>query len=163
MAVKVVMPKLGMAMKKGEVSVWNKKVGDPVEKGESIASINSEKIEMEIEAPESGTLLHIKVKEGEGVPPGTPICYIGENGEEVREKEAPAPEKAGKPQSEPEHIPAPKAGQKRKHRVKISPVARKMAEKAGLKVDTLNGTGPGGRIVNRAKTSMNLNSRPYYA
>ncbi|MFP3813206.1 biotin/lipoyl-containing protein, partial [Bacillus sp. SIMBA_005] len=41
MAVKVVMPKLGMAMKKGEVSVWNKKVGDPVEKGESIASINS--------------------------------------------------------------------------------------------------------------------------
>ncbi|WP_432681333.1 dihydrolipoamide acetyltransferase family protein [Bacillus velezensis] len=147
MAVKVVMPKLGMAMKQGEVSVWNKKVGDPVEKGESIASINSEKIEMEIEAPESGTLLHIKVKEGEGVPPGTPICYIGENGEEVREKEAPAPENAGKPQSEPEHIPAPKAVQKRKHRVKISPVARKMAEKAGLKVDTLNGTGPGGRIV----------------
>ncbi|QCT29068.1 dihydrolipoamide acetyltransferase family protein [Bacillus velezensis] len=147
MAVKVVMPKLGMAMKKGEVSVWNKKVGDPVEKGESIASINSEKIEMEIEAPESGTLLHIKVKEGEGVPPGTPICYIGENGEEVREKEAPAPENAGKPQSEPEHIPAPKAVQKRKYRVKISPVARKMAEKAGLKVDTLNGTGPGGRIV----------------
>ncbi|MBM7030865.1 dihydrolipoamide acetyltransferase family protein [Bacillus velezensis] len=149
MAVKVVMPKLGMAMKKGEVSVWNKKVGDPVEKGESIASINSEKIEMEIEAPESGTLLHIKVKEGEGVPPGTAICYIGENGEEVREKEAPAPENAGKPQSEPEseQIPAPKAVQKRKHRVKISPVARKMAEKAGLKVDTLNGTGPGGRIV----------------
>ncbi len=131
MAVKVVMPKLGMAMKKGEVSVWNKKVGDPVEKGESIASINSEKIEMEIEAPESGTLLHIKVKEGEGVPPGTPICYIGENGEEVREKEAPAPEKAGKPQAEPEHIPAPKAGQKRKHRVKISPVARKWRRKPG--------------------------------
>ncbi|UZD74935.1 dihydrolipoamide acetyltransferase family protein [Bacillus siamensis] len=147
MAVKVVMPKLGMAMKKGEVSVWNKKVGDPVEKGESIASINSEKIEMDIEAPESGTLLHIKVKEGEGVPPGTAICYIGENGEEVREKETPAPENEGKPQAEPENIPAPKAGQKRKHRVKISPVARKMAEKAGLKVDTLNGTGPGGRIV----------------
>ncbi|PAD62612.1 branched-chain alpha-keto acid dehydrogenase subunit E2 [Bacillus siamensis] len=147
MAVKVVMPKLGMAMKKGEVSVWNKKVGDPVEKGESIASINSEKIEMDIEAPESGTLLHIKVKEGEGVPPGTAICYIGENGEEVREKETPAPENEGKPQAEPENIPAPKAGQKRNHRVKISPVARKMAEKAGLKVDTLNGTGPGGRIV----------------
>ncbi|WP_438421439.1 dihydrolipoamide acetyltransferase family protein [Bacillus siamensis] len=147
MAVKVVMPKLGMAMKKGEVSVWNKKVGDPVEKGESIASINSEKIEMDIEAPESGTLLHIKVKEGEGVPPGTAICYIGENGEEVREKETPAPENEEKPQAEPENIPVPKAGQKRKHRVKISPVARKMAEKAGLKVDTLNGTGPGGRIV----------------
>lgn len=77
MAVKVVMPKLGMAMKKGEVSVWNKKVGDPVEKGESIASINSEKIEMEIEAPESGTLLHIKVKEGEGVPRERPSVISG--------------------------------------------------------------------------------------
>ncbi|QOQ55819.1 dihydrolipoamide acetyltransferase family protein [Bacillus amyloliquefaciens] len=147
MAVKVVMPKLGMAMKQGEVSVWNKKVGDQVEKGESIASINSEKIEMEVEAPESGTLLHIKVKEGEGVPPGTAICYIGENGEKVQEKEAPASENAGEPQAEPETIPAPKAGKERKHRVKISPVARKMAEKAGLKIDTLNGTGPGGRIV----------------
>ncbi|MCY8507775.1 biotin/lipoyl-containing protein, partial [Bacillus atrophaeus] len=85
MAVKVVMPKLGMAMKEGEVSVWNKQVGDAVEKGESIASINSEKIEMEIEAPENGTLLDIKVKEGEGVPPGTAICYIGEEGEALRE------------------------------------------------------------------------------
>lgn len=90
MAVKVVMPKLGMAMKQGEVSIWNKKVGDPVEKGESIASIQSEKIEMEIEAPEKGTLIDIKVKEGEEVPPGTAICYIGDANESVQE-EAGAP------------------------------------------------------------------------
>lgn len=90
MAVKVVMPKLGMAMKQGEVSIWNKKVGDPVEKGESIASIQSEKIEMEIEAPEKGTLIDIKVKEGEEVPPGTAICYIGDANESVQE-EASAP------------------------------------------------------------------------
>lgn len=80
MAVKVVMPKLGMAMKQGEVSIWNKKVGDPVEKGESIASIQSEKIEMDIEAPEKGTLIDIKVKEGKrsrpaqrSVTSGTPM------------------------------------------------------------------------------------------
>lgn len=70
MAVEVVMPKLGMSMKEGTVSVWNKKVGEAVEKGESIASINSEKIEMEIESPANGTVLDIQVSEGEGVPPG---------------------------------------------------------------------------------------------
>ncbi|MBY8914384.1 2-oxo acid dehydrogenase subunit E2 [Bacillus sp. YC2] len=147
MAVKVVMPKLGMAMKQGEVSVWNKKVGDAVEKGESIASINSEKIEMEIEAPESGTLLHIKVKEGEGVPPGTAICYIGENGEEVQEKGEGRPESREEPKKASEKSHDFTVKQKPASRVKVSPVARKMAEKAGLRLDTLKGTGPGGRIV----------------
>ena len=74
MAAEVVMPKLGMAMKEGTVSTWNKKVGDSVSKGDMIASINSEKIEMDIESPANGTVLDIKVSEGEGVPPGTVIC-----------------------------------------------------------------------------------------
>lgn len=89
MAVEVVMPKLGMSMKEGTVSVWNKKVGEAVEKGESIASINSEKIEMEIEAPAKGTVLDIKVPEGEGVPPGTVICYIGDSSEQTPKEQKP--------------------------------------------------------------------------
>ncbi|MDL5140536.1 dihydrolipoamide acetyltransferase family protein [Bacillus atrophaeus] len=148
MAVKVVMPKLGMAMKEGEVSVWNKQVGDAVEKGESIASINSEKIEMEIEAPENGTLLDIKVKEGEGVPPGTAICYIGEEGEALRESENEKPEKEEQsPPQKTENKITRGIKQAAKNRVKISPVARKIAEKAGIPIETLEGTGPGGRIV----------------
>ncbi|RBN37707.1 branched-chain alpha-keto acid dehydrogenase subunit E2, partial [Priestia megaterium] len=63
MAAEVVMPKLGMAMKEGTVSTWNKKVGDSVSKGDMIASINSEKIEMEIEAPQDGVILDILVQE----------------------------------------------------------------------------------------------------
>ncbi|UTL73513.1 dihydrolipoamide acetyltransferase family protein [Bacillus halotolerans] len=147
MAVKVVMPKLGMAMKQGEVSIWNKKVGDPVEKGESIASIQSEKIEMDIEAPEKGTLIDIKVKEGEEVPPGTAICYIGDANESVQE-EAKEPAAEASRQANP---PPPKQENKpantKKDRLKISPVARKIAEKAGLDLKNLKGTGPGGRIV----------------
>lgn len=147
MAVKVVMPKLGMAMKQGEVSIWNKKVGDPVEKGESIASIQSEKIEMEIEAPEKGTLIDIKVKEGEEVPPGTAICYIGNANESVQEEtEEPAAEASRQANPQPpkqENKPA----NTKKDRLKISPVARKIAEKAGLDLKNLKGTGPGGRIV----------------
>ncbi|MBU8697170.1 dihydrolipoamide acetyltransferase family protein [Bacillus pumilus] len=130
MAVEVVMPKLGMSMKEGTVSVWNKEVGETVNKGESIASINSEKIEMEIESPAEGTILDIKVPEGEGVPPGTVICYIGEGNEQVKEKK------------ERDIQPKPK-----KERKKISPVARKMANSANLDIDTLVGTGPGGRIT----------------
>ncbi|WP_342468280.1 dihydrolipoamide acetyltransferase family protein [Bacillus sp. FSL W8-0920] len=130
MAVEVVMPKLGMSMKEGTVSVWNKEVGETVNKGESIASINSEKIEMEIESPAEGTILDIKVPEGEGVPPGTVICYIGEGNEQVEEK------KDRDIQSKP-----------KKERKKISPVARKMAISANLDIDTLVGTGPGGRIT----------------
>ncbi|MEC1663759.1 dihydrolipoamide acetyltransferase family protein [Bacillus halotolerans] len=147
MAVKVVMPKLGMAMKQGEVSIWNKKVGDPVEKGESIASIQSEKIEMEIEAPEKGTLIDIKVKEGEEVPPGTAICYIGNANESVQE-EAKEPAAEASRQANPQ---PPKQENKpantKKDRLKTSPVARKIAEKAGLDLKNLKGTGPGGRIV----------------
>ncbi|OJT54247.1 dihydrolipoamide acetyltransferase family protein [Bacillus altitudinis] len=130
MAVEVVMPKLGMSMKEGTVSVWNKEVGETVNKGESIASINSEKIEMEIESPAEGTILDIKVPEGEGVPPGTVICYIGEGNEQVERK------KEKEIQSQP-----------KKERKKISPVARKMANSANLDIDTLVGTGPGGRIT----------------
>ncbi|TKI22118.1 dihydrolipoamide acetyltransferase family protein [Bacillus sp. FSL W8-1143] len=130
MAIEVVMPKLGMSMKEGTVSVWNKEVGETVNKGESIASINSEKIEMEIESPAEGTILDIKVPEGEGVPPGTVICYIGEGNEQVEEK------KDRDIQSKP-----------KKERKKISPVARKMAISANLDIDTLVGTGPGGRIT----------------
>ncbi|MEC3737583.1 dihydrolipoamide acetyltransferase family protein [Bacillus safensis] len=130
MAVEVVMPKLGMSMKEGTVSVWNKEIGETVNKGESIASINSEKIEMEIESPAEGTILDIKVPEGEGVPPGTVICYIGEGNEQIEEKK------------EKDLLPKQK-----KERKKISPVARKIAQSANLDIHTLVGTGPDGRIT----------------
>lgn len=130
MAVEVVMPKLGMSMKEGTVSVWNKEIGETVNKGESIASINSEKIEMEIESPAEGTILDIKVPEGEGVPPGTVICYIGEGNEQIEEKK----EKDLPPKQ-------------KKERKKISPVARKIAQSANLDIHTLVGTGPDGRIT----------------
>ncbi|MCW4644533.1 dihydrolipoamide acetyltransferase family protein [Bacillus safensis] len=130
MAVEVVMPKLGMSMKEGTVSVWNKEIGETVNEGESIASINSEKIEMEIESPAEGTILDIKVPEGEGVPPGTVICYIGEGNEQIEEKK----EKDLPPKQ-------------KKERKKISPVARKIAQSANLDIHTLVGTGPDGRIT----------------
>ncbi|KPV57560.1 branched-chain alpha-keto acid dehydrogenase subunit E2 [Paenibacillus sp. A3] len=157
MAVEVVMPKLGMAMKEGSVSLWHKKEGDSVTKGEIIANIGSEKIETDLEAPADGVLLKIAVPEGEGVPPGTVIGYIGQPGEQVGTAAAGAadaqpgesaavpgdavPDAAPAGRSEPAEAPA------HGRDIKISPVARKMAEAAGLDIAKLTGTGPQGRIT----------------
>ncbi|NEN81944.1 dihydrolipoamide acetyltransferase family protein [Paenibacillus elgii] len=153
MAVEVVMPKLGMAMKEGSVSLWHKKEGDPVTKGDIIANIGSEKIETDLEAPADGVLLKIAVPEGEGVAPGTVIGYIGQPGEQVSGAAAgtaageaapsvvvPDASPAG---GQPASAEAPAHGRD----IKVSPVARKMAEAAGLDIANLTGTGPQGRIT----------------
>ncbi|GED57859.1 dihydrolipoamide acetyltransferase family protein [Brevibacillus formosus] len=154
MAVEVLMPKMGMAMKEGTVSHWNKQVGDLVSKGEVIASISSEKIEADLEAPANGVLLKIVVSEWEGVPPGTVIGYIGHPNEQIAEETAAtATFETAAPEKKPEEpvastksatIAASPASAKE---VKISPVARKLAEAAGLPMESLIGTGPVGRIT----------------
>ncbi|SHR24825.1 dihydrolipoamide acetyltransferase [Mycobacteroides abscessus subsp. abscessus] len=150
MAVEVVMPKLGMAMKEGTVSVWNKTVGDAVGKGEPIASVSSEKIEIDVESPAEGTVLQIAVPEGEGVPPGTVICYIGNPGEniasvtKVQETEG---ENVPSTSVQLEHTEPKKLERTARDRIKISPVARKMADAGGLDIESIQGTGPGGRIT----------------
>ncbi|MED3729080.1 2-oxo acid dehydrogenase subunit E2 [Priestia filamentosa] len=149
MAVEVVMPKLGMAMKEGIISSWNKKVGDKVTKGEPVASINSEKIEMEVEAPSDGVLLDIKVEEEEGVPPGTVICYIGELNEQIAEKKENETKRLSLSSSK-EEVAATVAIEEcpiKRNRLKISPVAKKIALASGLDIDTIQGSGPGGRIT----------------
>ncbi|MBY0599504.1 dihydrolipoamide acetyltransferase family protein [Bacillus bingmayongensis] len=151
MAVEVVMPKLGMAMKEGIVTAWNIKTGDNVTKGESIASINSEKIEMEIESPADGTVLDIAVGEDQGVPPGTVICYIGKPNESVPQHEEKSVSEDSVPKIETptqnvQH-PEPYAKEGMKQRIKISPVARKIAKAENLDITKLIGTGPGGRIT----------------
>ncbi|PUA37729.1 branched-chain alpha-keto acid dehydrogenase subunit E2 [Paenibacillus elgii] len=156
MAVEVVMPKLGMAMKEGSVSLWHKKEGDPVTKGDIIANIGSEKIETDLEAPADGVLLKIAVSEGEGVPPGTVIGYIGQPGEQVGGAAAGAAESAASdgspsggavPDAAPSDGSAPTEAPVHGRDIKISPVARKMAEAAGLDIAKLTGTGPQGRIT----------------
>lgn len=160
MAVEVVMPKMGMAMKEGTVSLWNKQVGDVVTKGEVIASISSEKIEADLEAPADGVLLKIAVAEWQGVPPGTVIGYIGHPNEQVAKEvtaaaavEAAAPAKqqgegtASAVAIAPAAIATPAANAAKAGDVKISPVARKLAEAAGISFESLVGTGPQGRIT----------------
>ncbi|MCJ0849183.1 dihydrolipoamide acetyltransferase family protein [Bacillus cereus] len=149
MAVEVVMPKLGMAMKEGIITSWNIKAGDNVAKGELIASINSEKIETEIEAPADGTVLDIAVSEDEGVPPGTVICYIGKQNEKVEMQESTHVVEEKTSNIEVQNVQNQEANGKEvsKQRIKISPVAKKIAKSENLDIKALVGTGPGGRIT----------------
>ena len=81
MSVNVTMPKLGMTMKTGKLSKWYKDEGDQVEEGEDLFEVETEKITNKIEAPASGILFQIVIREGEVVPVGTIVGVIAEPGE----------------------------------------------------------------------------------
>ncbi|MHB8942233.1 MAG: dihydrolipoamide acetyltransferase family protein [Desulfobacteria bacterium] len=148
MATDVIMPSLGFDMTEGQLARWLKNEGDPVGKGQAIAEIETEKATVEIEAAVSGILARIIVHAGETVPVGTLIGVIAEAGEEVTAVSAPSPS----PPAPPPPASVPEAGEgaaPSEARVKASPVARKMAEEAGLDLSRVKGTGPGGRVVER--------------
>jgi pyruvate dehydrogenase E2 component (dihydrolipoamide acetyltransferase) len=139
----VIMPKMGDAMTEGKVVAWRKREGERVQAGEVLAEIETDKVNVEIEAEASGTL-HITVPEGQAVPVGTVIAYI--NGPPARAAaptpQAPSPAPAApKPEVPPAEEPA--------GRVKASPLARKLAAEHGVDLLEVKGTGPGGRVVER--------------
>lgn len=149
MAVQIIMPKLGMGMEEGTVVEWLKKKGDKVEKGESIAVISSDKIEKDIEAPDSGVLLEVAAAEDETVAVGEAIGYIGESGEKVESDSksdfkpvAAAKETAAAAEKVIERPPL-----NMQIKVRISPAARKLAKAEGIDVNSVQGTGPQGRVT----------------
>ena len=116
MATAITMPQLGESVTEGTVGSWLKKVGESVEKYEPLLEVISDKVDTEITATESGTLLAIEVQEGETVPVGTVLCYIGQAGESVGSGKgapaatatAPTPAPvAEQPVRAPETTPAP--------------------------------------------------------
>jgi len=78
MRTEVILPKMGMSMEEGTILRWLKKPGETVEKGEPLLEIATDKVEMEIEAPESGILLSVLVPEGQTVPVTSLIGIIGD-------------------------------------------------------------------------------------
>lgn len=145
MAVAIIFPKLDEAMTSGKIVRWLKNEGDPVEKGEVILEIESEKTSFEIEAETSGILSKVMAKEGDEVPVGTTIAFILKPGEEAPEVETPVKveAKAEKPEAKAE---APKPAVESKE-VKASPLARNIAKEHNVDIAQVTGTGPGGRIT----------------
>jgi pyruvate dehydrogenase E2 component (dihydrolipoamide acetyltransferase) len=99
MAAEVIMPQMGESIAEGTITKWLKKVGDPVKRDEPIFEISTDKVDAEIPSPVAGTLLDIKVQEGQTVAINTVVALIGEAGEKLAAP--PAPETKAPPPPAP--------------------------------------------------------------
>ena len=172
MPIQVLMPALSPTMTEGTLAKWLKAEGDKVESGDIIAEVETDKATMEIEAIDDGVVGKILIAEGtEAIPINTPIAVILEDGEDASAVEGMAsasngaeasepttPDPAPAPAEKPPAAPAPAAvspaapsanARNNGERIFASPLARRMAEQAGLDLATLSGSGPRGRIVKR--------------
>ena len=161
MATEIVMPRLSDTMSEGTVGKWLKREGEQVEKGEILAEIETDKATMELESFHSGVLGRILIPEGKTVPIGVPIAILVAPGEEVSSEAAVLSPTAlataeqvsaglappGTLPIEP-HAAPPLAPQERGDgRVRVSPLARRLAEERGIDLRQVEATGPGGRIT----------------
>ncbi len=158
------MPKLSDTMTVGTLVKWLKKEGDVINAGDMLAEVETDKATMELESFFAGTLLQIFSAAGAQVAIGDPLCAIGKPGEVVA---APAPTTAAPAVVTPVAPPAPVAASANEPkpasasaptppapspapvggRVRISPLARKLAAEKKIDVTRVTGSGPGGRIV----------------
>lgn len=131
---------------------WLKDVGENVAAGDIIAEVEADKATVEIESPGSGVLLEQRAEIGEELDEGSVIAVIGESGESTSSAPAPKTEAASETTESAPAAPAATSSNGASSttsdgRIKVSPVARKMAEDKGIDLGQIPGTGPGGRIV----------------
>ena len=153
MAKEITMPALSPSMTEGVLAKWHKKVGDTIKPGEVIAEVETDKATMDLEAYDKGTILLIAAPEGSKVPVNGRIAVVGEPGEKVDavSSSSPAPASASpeaKTLTQTAAVPAAVVVSS-SGRVKISPLAKKIANEKGVDVTRVAGSGPGGRIVRR--------------
>jgi len=173
MPIELKMPALSPTMEEGTLAKWLVKEGDEVKSGDILAEIETDKATMEFEAVDEGKIAKILVPEGtDGVKVGAPIAIMAGEGEAVDASAAPkadtAPPAPPKPAPEPKADATPKSppppqapvetpaappqpaaapARAEGDRIKASPLARKLAQAQNIDLSSLQGSGPGGRIV----------------
>jgi pyruvate/2-oxoglutarate dehydrogenase complex dihydrolipoamide acyltransferase (E2) component len=152
MAAFIAIPKLGMTMTEATLVEWKVKEGGHIEKGDIVLAIQTEKIKWDVEASVSG-YLHVLVEVDVTAPVGRVVGLIAETVEELEAlQREPAKEMFTTVQAPPQAAccsrDAAAAGRAdRPEGIRISPLARKLAEEHSIDVAAIAGTGPGGRIV----------------
>lgn len=149
MPLEILMPKLGLTMTEGKIVEWRKHEGDSVTAGEIIFVLETEKVTYEVEAPEDGVVGRILAGQEETVPVGAVVAYLLRPGESLADIPA-APEPSPRPVAdEPTKAPVqePSVQASDTHRVRATPLAKKIARELGVDLTLIAGTGPSGRIV----------------
>ncbi len=158
----VTLPQLGETVTEGTITRWFKKVGDTVALDEPLFEVSTDKVDTEVPSPIAGVLTEIRVPEGETVPVGAVIGVVGDAGAVVATpaaapapvvEAAPAPVAAAAPAPVVAPAPAPVVATPvstpatgNDNRL-LSPVVRRLVNEHNLAVDSIAGTGPGGRIT----------------
>lgn len=132
MAVQFRLAALGHTMEKGRLLEWFVAEGGTIKEGEPLLTVETDKAAVDVNAPISGVLLRIVGQVDEEYPVGATLAWIGEKGEEVPDTLEPTAAVAAKP------ISAEK---------RVTPVARRLAERHGIDADAIDGTGPEGRVT----------------
>ena len=158
-ATDVEMPELGESVTEGTITRWLKKVGDTVAVDEPLLEVSTDKVDTEVPSPVAGTIVEILAEEDDTVDVGAVIVRIGDGNAKPAAKEEPKAEepkeepKAEEPKEEPkaEAKEEPKASSESKVNdgddvPYVTPLVRKLADKHGVDLRTVKGTGVGGRI-----------------
>lgn len=142
------MPQFGVTMESGTVSQWNKQVGDTVHTGDVLLSIETEKLTNDVVSEADGILLAIVAQEGEDVPVQGLLGVIGAEGDTWAQPDASEPAAAPAPAAQPAAAAAAvaPAGKLSDGRIKVSPLAKKVAEELGVDLTKVQSTGTTGRI-----------------
>lgn len=158
------MPLLSDTMKEGKIVSWLKSKGDKVKADDVLAEVETDKATMEVMGYADGTLLYIGVEAGQAAKVNDIIAIVGKEGTDVAPyledspAEAPAEpteNSTAEPAAKEKESPAKDSGTTRaqpaedEDRLKISPLARKMARDKGISLNELEGSGEGGRIIKR--------------
>ncbi|MFL7892258.1 MAG: dihydrolipoamide acetyltransferase family protein [Anaerolineales bacterium] len=165
MATAVVMPKQGNTVESCLILQWHKSIGDEVAEGETLCDAETDKAVLEIPSPASGKLLEIFHQAGDEVPVFTNIAVIGESGEDVSAFRPDSPGEVTPESTIPEtsvgltsdlnngngeaDLGYQESAQPGQSGVFISPRARKLAARKEIDIFQLNGSGPGGRVIER--------------
>ena len=152
MPVNIDMPKLSDTMTEGTLIKWHKKVGDQIEIGDVLAEVETDKATMEMEAFDEGVLTEILIQEGEKAPVNAVIAVLG--GDSAAGASAPVAAPAPAAKESAPAAPAPVAAvaapvSTSGERLKVSPLARKIAAEQGIDLNAVAGSGPAGRIVKK--------------
>lgn len=144
MATAVMMPQVGQDIETAIIVEWTKKENDTVQKGDIIATVESDKAAFDVEAYESGILLKVLYNEGDEVRVLTPIAYIGQPGEEIITD---APTDTATTLLVDKTLASTSETKSEYKGQAASPSARRIAREKGIDLQTVTGTGPGGRIT----------------